>query len=567
MRASAPIGAALPHFVLPDRHAHLQRIDGIPPGFERLWTVGRRQNDNNRTLADLDAASAVQQCNTTCVGPPHTNLFGDLDHFRWCLFVVGLVRQMGHAVTTFGVIAYRSGEQHHRTAVALHRPLVGLADREALRGETDPGIAERWSMHREHSSRERGDIHWSTPFTTMPHVEEGDWHNDPEYPRAPLPAHERAWRHPSEVGSNEWATSEPPLVVGRGLSVATGTVGAALAVGLLWLMIPHHDRSGVSANASATSIRDITDDSLALVAPRPIAAPTASAARSNSTNSTVATFDPATSVQTTTDLPTPTTVEHDATPLPTMHVNSGSASSTEPATAVALTPGHFVITTAQAVNGRQGLEVVLPSGQTIVGAVVLVDKASGTAVLAIPTEINAGVVELSPESSQSPGVVMMSPEPLMVNVVADDSGFRLVYERDVNPGEGSLVLDHKGRLLGMCTVTASGATLVSVDAMLKALDAAAAVSVPAWLGIRPDAGSGRVGVASVIVDGPAAVSGIRAGDVIEAIDGVPITTITELGEIIAHHAAGDSVMLRLKRSGENAPVVLNITLSSHPDSM
>ena len=86
---------------------------------------------------------------------------------------------------------------------------------------------------------------------------------------------------------------------------------------------------------------------------------------------------------------------------------------------MALTPGHFVVTTAQALNGRQGVEVVLPSGETVIGAVVFVDKLSGAAVLAVPTEIDASVIEVSPDQSHMTAAVMMSPEPLTVNVVAD----------------------------------------------------------------------------------------------------------------------------------------------------
>jgi membrane-associated protease RseP (regulator of RpoE activity) len=227
-----------------------------------------------------------------------------------------------------------------------------------------------------------------------------------------------------------------------------------------------------------------------------------------------------------------------------------------------------VVTTAQAVNGRQGLEVVLPSGASVIGAVVFVDKISGTAVLAVPTELDASVVEVSPDQSHTTGAVMMSPEPLTVNVVADDTGVRLTYDGDGKPGEASIVLDQQGRLLGMCTMSSSGATLVSVDAMLKALDSAATVSVPAWLGIRPDKTTGgNVVVGSVVIDGPAQVGGIRAGDIIEAVDGIPVATLDELGQVIAAHAAGDSVVVRLARPGETAPVVIRITFSSHPDSM
>ena len=70
------------------------------------------------------------------------------------------------------------------------------------------------------------------------------------YPDAPLPRHERAWRHPSEIGEATWRSSEPPLAVGRGLLVTTGAIGALLALAVLWAMLP--TGAGGGANAVTT---------------------------------------------------------------------------------------------------------------------------------------------------------------------------------------------------------------------------------------------------------------------------------------------------------------------------
>lgn len=372
-------------------------------------------------------------------------------------------------------------------------------------------------------------------------MDRGEGNDEPEYPKAPLPAHERTWRHPSEVGATQWALNEPPLVVGRGLSVATGTIGAALAVGLLWMMIPHHSAAGVSAVDSATTIREVAT-------PVDSAVPV-----DTSTPETTTATDP---------------VPSDP-PMPTMLVGASDAASSEPATAVALTPGHFVITTAQAVSGRQGIEVVLPSGETVVGAVVLVDKASGTAVLSIPAEIEASVVELSPDTSRTGGLVMMSPEPVEVTFVSDDNGLHLSFDNSSAPVEGSIVVDRKGRLLGLCTLQNSQVSLVSVETMLNALETAANLSVPAWLGIQPEptAHDDGVGVAAVVSHGPADAAGLREGDIIEAIDDMPVALLNDLGQVIADHAAGDSVHLTVRRAGETTSVVVAVVLSSHPSSM
>ena len=47
------------------------------------------------------------------------------------------------------------------------------------------------------------------------------------------------------------------MVVGRGLSVATGTVGAVLAIGLLWLMVPHSSRGGGGVAEVSSTVRAI----------------------------------------------------------------------------------------------------------------------------------------------------------------------------------------------------------------------------------------------------------------------------------------------------------------------
>jgi hypothetical protein len=186
----------------------------------------------------------------------------------------------------------------------------------------------------------------------------------------------------------------------------------------------------------------------------------------------------------------------------------------------------------------------------------------------LPSEIEASVFELSANTAQTSGVIMMSPEPLVVSVATDESGIHLHYDSDLMPGEGALVFDRQGHLLGMCTISKLGVLLVSVDAMLGALDNAATIAAPGWLGIQPEiTATGEVSVGSVVSDGPAAVAGLKIGDVIEAIDGLPIESLEELGQAIAAHAAGDSVTLTLTRSATPSPVSLTITLSRHPESL
>ena len=366
-----------------------------------------------------------------------------------------------------------------------------------------------------------------------------------------MPAHERSWRHPSEIGATKWAVTEPPMVVGRGLSIATGTVGVALAVGLLWLMIPHHSRNGVAAEASINSLR--ASDSQGGVSGLLSSSPSLSAA-------TVATEPSITSV-----FASPTTVAGptEMFSLPTMLIGRGGTSSTQPATAVALVPGHLVVTTSEAVRDRQSLEVLLPSGDIVIGAVVLIDENSGTAVLSIPEEIEASIVELSPESRIDSGWMMTGPGLTNVAMFADKQGVHVMYARDHEPGEGALVLDQRGRLLGMCSADSTGMSLISVDIMLDVLQRALTVAEPAWLGIQVASDdAGGISVASVMPNGPAATSGVLVGDAIVSVDGVEVATVEALGEALAARSAGDSVSLGVVHPGASKAVTTTVMLAA-----
>jgi len=382
----------------------------------------------------------------------------------------------------------------------------------------------------------------------LPLVEQGNWQNDADYPRAPLPAHERSWRHPSEIGAEQWVQSEPPLVVGRGLSVATGTVGAVLALGLLWLMVPHPGRdSGVAIGSSTTALRTTV---VATATPllRDIVTSTADAEASTIGVPTTA---PAgtTDASVTPSVTPSTTSALTVAPMPTM-VLDGNTTITDsmPPIAVALVPGHFVVTTAAAVRGREGFAVMLPSGDTVVGAVVLVDVANGTAVLSVGTDIDAAMIPPSTIGDTTGNFVVMNPEATAASLWVDDSGTWVGYDVGVHPGEGTVVLDDHGALVGLCTRSATGMQLVTVNRLLDALALASALETPAWLGVEYDLDSvGNVIVTRVLEDGPGQAAGIRVGDVITAIDGVSIADLETLRKVVGSHAAGESVTLTVSQ--------------------
>ncbi len=67
--------------------------------------------------------------------------------------------------------------------------------------------------------------------------------------RAPIPPHERSWRHPSELHSSI-ATPEPHGSSGRLIAVATGAVAATLVVVLAITILPRRAPAPVAVSAT-----------------------------------------------------------------------------------------------------------------------------------------------------------------------------------------------------------------------------------------------------------------------------------------------------------------------------
>jgi membrane-associated protease RseP (regulator of RpoE activity) len=90
--------------------------------------------------------------------------------------------------------------------------------------------------------------------------------------------------------------------------------------------------------------------------------------------------------------------------------------------------------------------------------------------------------------------------------------------------------------------------------------AAAVPAVPGsgWLGlvVAESATPGRFAVAEVAVGGPAAASGIVAGDEVRAIDGLPLRNSDEVAQALTAIAAGQQVRLAIGRAGQVADVTI-----------
>jgi serine protease Do len=72
-------------------------------------------------------------------------------------------------------------------------------------------------------------------------------------------------------------------------------------------------------------------------------------------------------------------------------------------------------------------------------------------------------------------------------------------------------------------------------------------------------------VQSVVEDSPASDAGLRAGDVITAIDGEPVEDPGALNDAIADRKPGDEITLTVYRSEDAQELEITVMLGEHPD--
>ena len=118
----------------------------------------------------------------------------------------------------------------------------------------------------------------------------------------------------------------------------------------------------------------------------------------------------------------------------------------------------WAVTTWEAVSGETGwMDARLPSGEVVNVEVVGTDEASGLVVVTLPASADAAGYELAaghPEPSDT--VYVNGSQPKIVTLVD------LAY---LEVEEATPVLDGAGALIGLCTGSNDGTTLMTVDTM------------------------------------------------------------------------------------------------------
>jgi hypothetical protein len=151
----------------------------------------------------------------------------------------------------------------------------------------------------------------------------------------------------------------------------------------------------------------------------------------------------------------------DATAGPAALVTSTASAAVTPTALPVVTPvgdEGWAVTTWDAVGGETGwMQAKLPSGAEVQIEVIGSDRATGLVVVTLPVSADTDGYQLAAQPPRpSDTVVIHAPEPQVVSLLD------LAY---LDVEEGTPVLDAAGELVGLCTGSYDGTTLMTVDTM------------------------------------------------------------------------------------------------------
>jgi hypothetical protein len=247
----------------------------------------------------------------------------------------------------------------------------------------------------------------------------GDLYHLPFVSQAPLPPHERTWRHPSELAAAEreaFRTADAPSGT-RLFATVTGSVGL-LAVGLLVLMVAPDRNSAPLAVSATTTPGAVTPARLTGV-------------------SAIGRFS---------------SDDHPASDDAPIRVN--------PALATPVGDGRSALMTRESARHRDGsFDVRLTSG-AVVSAAVVDTSAEGLVVVTIASSDQAHEIASAPPHPDDIVTVLVDP-PVTVPFGSID-GMELA--------EGTPILDADGALVGICTRTGDGPVVLDVTGHSRPID-------------------------------------------------------------------------------------------------
>ena len=269
----------------------------------------------------------------------------------------------------------------------------------------------------------------------------------------------------------------------------------------------------------------------------------------------------------------------------------GGSSSAEGSGFVYDSQGH-IITNAHVVDGASSFKVKFQNGNTVTATLVGKDDSSDIAVLKVdvassdlhPLTIGSSAGVLPGEAVAAIGSPFGLTETMTSGIVSaidrtitapnnfSISG-AIQTDAPINHGNsGGPLLTMDGQVIGVNAQIESDSggndgvgfalAIDNVKSVANTIIAGGTVQ-HAYLGIHVgDAPNGGAKIGSVQSGSPAAAAGLKAGDVITAVDGKPITGADDLTAAVAAHAPKDKVTVTVTRDGKS--VTVDVTLGVRP---
>ena len=244
-----------------------------------------------------------------------------------------------------------------------------------------------------------------------------------------------------------------------------------------------------------------------------------------------------------------------------------------------------IVTNAHVVSGVTDVQVTFPDGQIVPAQVIGKDEETDIAVLRVQSDrLDLRPLELGDSDSVRPGdrvVAVGNPTGLQATAgtgrisaagrqVEVPGGYVIdgLLETDavIEPAtSGGPLLGSDGRVVGITTRlgddTGFAVPATVARGVLAQLEDSHKVIRP-WLGIRGRAAPGGVALTDVNAGSPADRAALRAGDVVQSIDGVEVRTLAGLLGEVDRHEVGDAVELQVQRAG--GPTEITVQLEERP---
>ena len=276
-------------------------------------------------------------------------------------------------------------------------------------------------------------------------------------------------------------------------------------------------------------------------------------------------------------------------------INAGSGFQNGSGTGIVLTPDGEVLTNAHVVEGARTIRVTVPgSSQAREAEVLGVDEDEDLALLKLRSASGLEVADLGQSSGVKVGddvvavgnALALRGDPTVTRgiVSALNRSFGslsslIQHDAAINPGNsGGPLVNAAGQVIGINTSVAGGrggaaqgvGFAIPIDRardLLDRLRSGGSSAPTGFLGVStrdPQDGGPGAEIAEVTAGSPADAAGLRAGDVVTAVDGRSIAGAGDLSGRIRGHEPGDKVRVEYRRGGETRTA--EVTLGRRPSS-